>query len=261
MVMIITTRHEKVRFTDTLQSLGLAKNEALIYETLVKHGQLSVSVLAVKAGIHRRNVYDTVARLIDKGLIYEVLGETENIYCAVDPSKLREMLAEKEELLDRQLPALAELYAQNPIDSAVYLLKGKEGWKQVMRDILRLKADVHTIAANGGWNERNLGGFFEQFKKQAAAAEINFYILYDTVARKEQSVFKQFVTAHRFLPSAYLTDSAIDIFADRVVINANIKSDATADEDISIMIINQTIADSYRKWWQFMWDHCPKPDK
>lgn len=248
-----------MQFTDTLLTLGLAKNEALIYETLVKHGQLSVSSLSVKAGIHRRNVYDTVARLVDKGLIFEVIGETENIYCAVDPAKLREILAEKEAALEQQLPDLEKLYADTPLDSAVYLLKGKEGWKQVMRDILRLKADVHTIGANGGWNERNLGSFFEQFKKQADTLGINFYILYDAIARNEPAI-KRLDPFRRFLPKNYHTASSIDIFADRVVIVANIEKDATADEDISIMIINATVADSYRKWWQFMWDHC-KPVK
>jgi len=248
-----------MKFTDTLQTLGLAKNEALIYETLVKYGQLAVSALSVKSGIHRRNVYDTVARLVDKGLIFEVIGDAENIYSAVDPSKLREMLAEKETLLEKQLPDLEKMFTDTPINSAVYVLKGKEGWKQVMRDILRSNADVHTIAANGGWNERNLGPFFEQFIKQAKQLDINFYILYDAGSRKESAI-KQLDPFRRFLPAAYKTASAIDIFADRVVINANTKSDAPTDEDISIMIINQLIADSYRKWWQFMWDHC-KPEK
>lgn len=248
-----------MQFTDTLQTLGLAKNEALIYETLVKYGQLGVSSLSVKSGIHRRNVYDTVARLVDKGLLFEVLGEAENIYCAVDPSKLREMLAEKEAALNKQLPDLQNLYAATPPTSAVYLLKGKEGWKQVMRDILRLKSDVHTIAANGGWNERNLGPFFGQFTKQALQIGINFYIIYDAGSRKESAI-KQLDPFRRFLPQAYKTASAIDIFADRVVINANIKSDAPSDEDISIVIVNQSIADSYRRWWQFMWDNC-KPEK
>ena len=247
-----------MKFTDTLQSLGLAKNEALLYETLVQNGELSVSSLSVKSGIHRRNVYDTVARLVDKGLIFEVIGENENIYCAVDPSKLREMLAEKEALLDKQLPDLEKLYAENPPASAVYMLRGKEGWKQIMRDILRLEADVHTIAANGGWNERNLGSFFNQFKKQAEVLGINFYILYDA-SSKEQDI-KQLDPIRRYLPKQYDTASSIDIFADRVVIMRNIKDGATSEDDVAVMIINQTVADSYRKWWQFMWDHC-KPKK
>lgn len=247
-----------MQFTDTLQTLGLAKNEALIYETLVKYGQLGVSSLSVKSGIHRRNVYDTVARLVDKGLLFEVLGEAENIYCAVDPSKLREMLAEKEAALSKQLPDLQNLYAANPPTSAVYLLKGKEGWKQAMREILRLKSDVHTIAANGGWNERVLGSFFTQFKKQAADLGINFYILYD-IASSERDV-QQLDPIRRYLPKQYQTASAIDIFADRVVINANIKEEVSTEEDISIMIINQQIADSYRIWWRFMWEKT-KPKK
>lgn len=54
-----------------LEGLGLSPNEAKIYETLVLRGESSVSDIAVAAKIHRRNAYDAIERLIDKGLCFQ----------------------------------------------------------------------------------------------------------------------------------------------------------------------------------------------
>ena len=50
-------------YTELFQQLGLVKNEARIYEALLKEGESSVGEIAVKSKVHRRNVYDTLNRL------------------------------------------------------------------------------------------------------------------------------------------------------------------------------------------------------
>lgn len=57
-------------FTETLQQLGLAKNEARIYQTLLQRGEMAVGEIANKSGVHRRNVYDSLNRLVEKGLVF-----------------------------------------------------------------------------------------------------------------------------------------------------------------------------------------------
>ena len=43
-----------------LERLGLSKNEAKVYETMLREGESSVGNLAIKSRVHRRNVYDTL---------------------------------------------------------------------------------------------------------------------------------------------------------------------------------------------------------
>ena len=87
-----------------LEELGLSPNEARIYESLIESGESSISDISVKAKIHRRNAYDVMQRLINKGLCFQILSRGENTYNAVDPDKLTELLAEKQENLERILP-------------------------------------------------------------------------------------------------------------------------------------------------------------
>jgi len=82
-------------YAEIFQELGLSPNEARIYEALLELGRSSVAEIAVKTNIHRRNVYDAVNRLVEKGIITTVIGDKDNRYIPVDPNKLLEVVEEK----------------------------------------------------------------------------------------------------------------------------------------------------------------------
>ena len=73
------------KHTKTLETLGLAKNEARIYETLLREGESTVGHISQKSEVYRRNVYDSLNRLMEKGLVFELIHTKENHYKAVDP--------------------------------------------------------------------------------------------------------------------------------------------------------------------------------
>ena len=83
-------------YLELLKSLGLTPNEAKIYESLIENGESTVSEIAIDAKIHRRNTYDAISRLIDKGLCFQVVASSGDRYNAVDPGKLKELVGEKE---------------------------------------------------------------------------------------------------------------------------------------------------------------------
>jgi sugar-specific transcriptional regulator TrmB len=59
---------------ELFESLGLSPNEGKLYETLLERGESSVSDIALAAGIHRRNAYDAMERLMQKGLCFEIFS-------------------------------------------------------------------------------------------------------------------------------------------------------------------------------------------
>ena len=65
---------------------------------------------------------------------------------------------------------------------------------------------------------------------------------------------------YKFLPKKYETSSAVDIFGDRVNIlhNIHLGKIGNDDEITFTVIVNKNLADSYRTWFQYMWDMCPK---
>lgn len=66
---------EKNTVIDCLIAFGLTRQEALIYETLLKHGDMTGYEVAKETGISRSNAYASLASLSDKGAAYTIMGE------------------------------------------------------------------------------------------------------------------------------------------------------------------------------------------
>lgn len=62
-------------FLDNLKAFGLTGQEALIYEALLKHGDMTGYEVAKETGISRSNVYSALSALTEKGAAYLMESE------------------------------------------------------------------------------------------------------------------------------------------------------------------------------------------
>ena len=247
--------------TDTLTELGLSPNEAKIYEALLELQEASVAEIATKANVHRRNAYDAINRLVEKGMLFQVLSGSDNLYAPVDPSKLSELLEEKRKKLDTALPQMQELFEKGKREERAYVYHGEEGFKNQMRDILRAGQDMYTIGGKAAWLDYADEPFFKQFWKEAQKKNMKFYILFDEEVGDRAHGFDTFPNfSYRFLPKQYASAGAIDIYADRVAIVPQWKpgSKGSAKDASFFLLSSWDLADSYRAWFDFMWDKAKK---
>lgn len=243
---------------NVLQELGLAKNEARIYETLLREGECGVSTISTKSEINRRNVYDSINRLVEKGLIYEIRSANENSYRAVDPQKLNEILSEKQKKLDDVLAEMDTLYKGKPYKEEVFIYRGIEGWKNYLRDIVRIGEDIYTIGGTGAWIDPKLASFMDRFLEDIKKKDINLNILFNHDVHetkwiktfpKDNPAFK-----FKFLPKEFSdTNVAVDVFGDHVVILPKVHIGGFDERSSFTVIVNKDIADSFRVWFNFMW--------
>ncbi len=246
-------------FEPILQQLGLSKNEALIYEVCLKEGEISVSSIAKKSNIHRRNVYDALKRLIEKGVIFEVLNQKESLYQAVEPQKFMEFIKEKEEMLSRALPHMQSLYLSTPHKNEVYIYKGIEEWKNYMRDIIRTGEDFYCIGAKGAWLDDRVKYFLPQLDKEIKNQKITCHHLFDAEIKTQCPEILEHVGKNfKFFPKNYSTPASIDIFGDHVNILSDIEIGKMGEEFSFTVIVNPQIADAMRTWFKFMYDFCPE---
>ena len=54
---------------DVLEEIGLSKNEAKIYLTLLRLGNVTATDIIKESGVHRSNVYDVLDSLVKKGCV------------------------------------------------------------------------------------------------------------------------------------------------------------------------------------------------
>lgn len=63
------------KIIDTLMDFGLSRQEGIIYESLLIHGEMTGYEVSKETGISRSNVYASLSGLVEKGGAYLVEGE------------------------------------------------------------------------------------------------------------------------------------------------------------------------------------------
>lgn len=117
-----------------LRVLGLSDPEIRIYLALLESGPLLGSQLAKKTRVYRPYVYDTLEKLIGKGLVTYTIRKSKKEFGCAPPSALRKLLVEEQKqiqkkhgLVESLIPELEKIYIQKAPDYSIEVFEGKEG--------------------------------------------------------------------------------------------------------------------------------------
>lgn len=243
-----------------LQHLGLSLNEARVYEALMTYGGSGVSTIALRSKVHRRNAYDAIHRLIEKGLVYEVFQQGETVYEAVAPGKLMEFVKEKETELTSAMPHLLSVYRSHRAPQRAYIYKGVEGMKNFLLEALKTGKDMYEFGAKGGWFDPRLDTFVQWFLREAKKKDMTFHHIFDwEVQEKVPHIPEILGKPYKFAPKKYTSESAIEVFGDHVVTFTGLGFGKIEDDLTIFVMVSPRLAESYRIWWQMMWDLLPEP--
>ena len=225
-----------------LEKIGLAKGEIEVYLTLLKLGSSLVSKIAQEAGTHRTNIYDTLEKLKEKGLVSYVIKENIKYFSASDPEKLLDYIKEREKDIQSIMPELRAYMDFPRSESIVEVYKGKEGLKSVLKSILKEKKD-YEVFEEEGYIQRILPHFYPQFNKQMNKSKIKVKVL----TKEVKNIAKRSLMEIRSLPKFMSFPSATTIYGDKVAI-------FVWDEPYhSILIKSKQVADSYRNFFDALW--------
>jgi len=242
--------------TRILEDVGLTRSEREIYLALLKTGQTPSGKLTKEVDMHRSRVYESLNRLMEKGLVSYVIKNGVKHFSAATPERLlayvedqETLLGEKKKELAQFIPELKKLIDPLKPEAEAHVLSGPEGFKTMRRDVLKVKKDIYMIGAKGKEYEA-LHYFFPQFEKLRVQHKIFWHILFDSEAPEWDSPTKKLVAIRR-LPKTYSTPTAINIYGDRTVSVL-----WKGKYPLCFMIINKDVADSYRKWFRLLWEYA-----
>ena len=229
----------------------MTENESKIYITLLDLGTAQAGHITEHSGIHRRNVYDAIARLMEKGLVSFVIVNNKKMFSPVNPRRFLEIIDEKKFELDnvksdfsRIMPEL-ELRTKMQPKHDVRFFKGVEGLKTVYEDIIRTGKD-YVGYGPGLQIERILKHFFRHYVNGRVKAKIKLRLIYDEASRNRVKINP--LSEIRFMPNQYSSHAALRIYGDKVALLL-----LSEEDPIGIVIKNKEIADGYRKYFDVMW--------
>lgn len=250
-------------YIELFEALGLSPNESKIYESLLQLGQASVGKISTAAKIHRRNVYDALDRLVNKGLVFPIFQKGENEYQPARPDKLLEMVREKERDLVKSLPALQTLYDQKPFEESAFTYKGMAGYRNYMHDMVRTQQESYFLSAKGLWHSsKEDTRLHQEFIATMRRKKLSYFFLFDPrVPQKLPDALKEVDGNYKTLPDAYATPGVVDVFGDYVV-TFNSTGIGQVGEDVTIFVMkNPTLAENYKIWCRLIWNLLPPKSK
>ncbi|RLE38431.1 hypothetical protein DRJ17_03905 [Candidatus Woesearchaeota archaeon] len=232
---------------ETLENLGLTKNESTIYLALLKLGSAPISKISKDTRLNRANMYNTIESLVSKGLVSYVIKNNVKYFKATNPAKLHDILKEKEKQLNKIMPKLQAIQKVVVEKQKVEVYEGKEGLKTFYSEMLRTKKPVYVLGATGKAFEL-LKFYVPKIAKEIIKKFGGKIIVMEKAKNKEVAKLKN--AEIRFLPKEYSNIATTIIYGNKIAIQI------IEEKPIIIIIENKTIAAGYKKYFEFMWSNC-----
>jgi HTH-type transcriptional regulator, sugar sensing transcriptional regulator len=237
-----------------LEQFGLTKNESAIYTYLLKKGSTTTGAIIKNTGIANSRIYNSLNSLLTKGLVSYTIQKEGKHFQAVDPKKLMEIEDERKQKLVALIPQLQNLKNLEQTDTTSAIYEGFEGFKTAFKKIIDdcpKDGVIHIL----GFSEQQFGNkslrtFITNMNLKSAEKKQRLRILMDqsVKATSGKDRQKEKYTEIRYMPKGYISPAAIDIFGDYVYIFL------WEEKPFVFMIKNKTIAESFRIYFQFLWN-------
>ncbi len=250
--------------TALLEPYGLREEEAKIYLILVQNGFMTALTISRTLRMGRTKVYRILDKLIAKGLSDQRLDSTGLRFGATDPSKLSQLINEREHevlSLKDSLPQLIEnlekMSWRKHEKTKVLYYKGVEGLKQITYNSTNAYKELLTFETT---NDMSV------FLPQDFSEEMRQRIVDNKVFVKELTWNKEFkpftkvadlVTKHwetRYIdPSTFKMKTEALIYNDVYVIY-----NPLGEEQFGVEIYNADIADMQKQLFTIVWNQAKR---
>lgn len=236
------------RMREMLQELGLTKNEIRVYEMLLSDGSSLAGKITQKTGIHRRNVYDCLERLLQKGLVGYIKENNRKAYTVTDPESLRDRMAQQQRDLERALPAMLAAYAQQSEKRETLFFRGASGIKQVLQDQISVGKEILVLATSVDPSAA-VKHFFPKYQLLRKERSIPTRMLFDANDRASWTKLKQKLPLSRirFLAGVNRSPLAQYVYGDAVALIVY------GIDPIAIVIRQRDVAQGFRDNFETLW--------
>lgn len=245
--MELESYQEKV--SEILKSIGLNKNEIVIYLDLIRHKSSPALEISRRTKIHRSNVYDSLRELTEKGFVKEYTENNKKMFQALEPSKISNYLEQKKKELDSIVPELNKYLVPEDKEGAVSLSEGAFAAREALYDLLNLNSDILVYGASQASVDTFGFGFLEEFHKERAKRKIKMLHIYnkDAMERIKYLNKKKRITEARYLSEKFSTNAATVICGNTVLFLVFGKP------VFVIKLVNNEISNAYRNYFNILW--------
>ncbi len=239
--------------SEILQKLGFSEGEGKVYSAILNSSEATLQYVHEQAGIERRNVYDIINKLINKGLVSYVNESRRKVYRATHPSKISEYLktgqeemAQRQAALAKEMPHLLSAYASSKptVDARIY--RGREGVRSMFDEMLSSKHH-YFIGGNFGMRKYLGDSWCRNWERKRVENKIWWHDIVTAKLIMPYPKEKMEYYGAKVLPEEFYSPNVILIFGDCV---ANIY---WGEPLHSVVIENKEVAKNYLAYFNYLW--------
>lgn len=238
--------------TTILRKAGLTESQAKGYLALIEHGELSPTDLADKTGESRTNGYMICDRLVALGLATKKEGK-KALYSPEDPSRLRQLLAHRQQALKKAndelsilLPSLVSTYKLVTDKPGVLYLEGIDSFRAIYDDIISTGDTLRIFPSAYDRDDPQIAAMIDrQIARQRKAGIKTEALMRDEVYNPAHNDALFEARRAHFGP----LDTQIMIYGPNVALTTFSKGIVTT------ILTNQLIADTFRQLFAAQWNH------
>ncbi|MBP7708485.1 hypothetical protein KA107_02275 [Candidatus Pacearchaeota archaeon] len=241
---------------DILRKVGLSEGEVKVYRAVLEIGATTINNVHERVGMDRRNIYDILNKLIERGLISYFDENGKRTFRISNPDKLISYIEEKKSNLEdirkeimEILPQVKEVFNSKKEETFSEIFKGPEGMKAVWDDMLNYP-EIRWIAS-GMYVPERFPAFFKDWNKRRIALKVKSYHLFRHEKRGE--IPNHLCTVFKFLPKEFSGNAAVTvIYGDKVI-------QQLLGEEIQVFVIqSKELAENYKQYHRYLWDKVAK---
>jgi len=251
-----------------LQELGFSPGEIKVYRALLTTGKTSIGEVTRKSRVSRSKVYDILQKLIDKGLVSEVMEEGTKTFTPLDPRKIYSVIEEQQrrmtELrssLEKEMDRYLEQFNRKD-DVRVAVVRGYEGLNNVFEDVLQTLQEGETFIvfttippprpAPISYYTRLKRFNEERMKKKIVLRLIANRSEDQKILGELSRGGKPELTLLRKSPEQFYTPAVFNIYGSKTAIII------WSVEPIVIMLDSKDASEGFKQYFELLWKHSER---
>ena len=242
-----------------LRSIGLSDGEIKVYSAVLELGISSLQSIHEKTAIDRRNIYDILNKLVEKGLISYTVEKGKKTFQITHPTKIVSYLDEKKSQIEEQqkevekkIPDLVSIFNEKKVKIRAEVFRGNESMKALLNEILEYKCS-YWIGGNSGVEKINLNIWFKHWMKKRVEKKHVIYDLVDFGTHLEglepdkKEIHKKNYYKYCELPKHLSSPLIMVIFGNKV---AQI---LWSEQSFAFVLESKEIRKSFMKYFKYFW--------
>ncbi len=241
---------------EDLKELNFTDGQIKVYSAILGLGISTINKVQEKTGIERRNIYDILNKLIEKGFVSYTVEKGKRTYQCTHPNKIKEEISQKQEGLNRlkrEIPTLTALFTLSKPQIRAEVFRGDEAIKALLDEALEYK-ESHWIGGNSSIEKTNLKTWFGHWMQRRVEKKHMMYDLVDygtflegllpNDIKKHKKEYYQYWQ----LPKELTSPMVIIIFGNKVAQVLYKK-----EQSFAFVLESKEIKESFMKYFYYFW--------